>query len=177
MNQWKSAHAVDTDARTLADALVGADVFIGLSAKGAVTKEMVASMAASPIIFAMANPDPEISPEDVLSVRSDAIIATADTTVGVELCEELFAPDRLAVLLAGAPGAPCCSCAFLSHATAFDGVRRGTAANASPRAAVGPDVRPGPARTSTWHSTAWRSSPTGVAATTSSANSTSASAS
>ena len=76
MNQWKSAHAVDTDARTLADALKGADVFIGLSAKGALTKEMVASMAASPIIFAMANPDPEISPEDVLSVRSDAIIAT-----------------------------------------------------------------------------------------------------
>ena len=76
MNQWKSAHAVDTDARTLADAMRGADVFIGLSTKGAVTKEMVATMAPSPIIFAMANPDPEISPEDVASVRSDAIMAT-----------------------------------------------------------------------------------------------------
>jgi malate dehydrogenase (oxaloacetate-decarboxylating)(NADP+) len=76
MNQWKSAHAVDTDARTLADAMKGADVFIGLSSKGAVTKEMVASMAPNPIIFAMANPDPEISPEEVASVRSDAIMAT-----------------------------------------------------------------------------------------------------
>ncbi|MBV9510828.1 MAG: NADP-dependent malic enzyme, partial [Caulobacteraceae bacterium] len=76
MNQWKSAHAVDTDARTLAEAMKGADVFIGLSVKGAVTKEMVASMAPSPIIFAMANPDPEISPEDVRAVRQDAIIAT-----------------------------------------------------------------------------------------------------
>jgi malate dehydrogenase (oxaloacetate-decarboxylating)(NADP+) len=76
MNQWKSAHAVDTDARTLAEAVKGADVFIGLSVKGALTKEMVASMAASPIIFAMANPDPEITPEEVLSVRADAIIAT-----------------------------------------------------------------------------------------------------
>jgi malate dehydrogenase (oxaloacetate-decarboxylating)(NADP+) len=76
MNQWKSAHAVDTDARTLADAMKGADVFIGLSSKGALTKEMVASMAANPIIFAMANPDPEISPEEVASVRGDAIMAT-----------------------------------------------------------------------------------------------------
>ena len=76
MNQWKSAHAVDTDARTLADAMKGADVFIGLSSKGALTKEMVASMAPKPIIFAMANPDPEISPEEVASVRSDAIMAT-----------------------------------------------------------------------------------------------------
>lgn len=76
MNQWKSAHAVDTDARTLADALKGADVFIGLSVKGAVTQEMVRSMNDAPIIFAMANPDPEITPEDVLAVRSDAMIAT-----------------------------------------------------------------------------------------------------
>jgi malate dehydrogenase (oxaloacetate-decarboxylating)(NADP+) len=76
MNQWKSAHAVDTDARTLADALVGADVFLGLSVKGAVTQEMVKSMAPRPIIFAMANPDPEISPEDVHAVRPDAIMAT-----------------------------------------------------------------------------------------------------
>ena len=76
MNQWKSAHAVDTKARTLADAMKGADVFLGLSVKGAVTKDMIKSMANQPIIFAMANPDPEITPEEVKSVRSDAIIAT-----------------------------------------------------------------------------------------------------
>ena len=76
MNQWKSAHAVRTKARTLKEAMEGADVFLGLSVKGAVTKEMVKSMADRPIIFAMANPDPEITPEDVKSVRSDAIIAT-----------------------------------------------------------------------------------------------------
>ena len=76
MNQWKSAHAVDTDKRTLAEAMVGADVFLGLSVKGALTKEMVASMAPNPIIFAMANPDPEITPEEVAEVRRDAIMAT-----------------------------------------------------------------------------------------------------
>ena len=76
MNQWKSAYAVKTSARTLADALKGADVFYGLSAKGAVTKEMVASMAPKPIIFAMANPDPEITWEEVAEVRDDAIMAT-----------------------------------------------------------------------------------------------------
>ncbi len=76
MNQWKSAHAADTSARTLEDALAGADCFIGLSVKGAVTKDMVRSMAADPIIFAMANPDPEITPEDVREARSDAIMAT-----------------------------------------------------------------------------------------------------
>ena len=76
MNQWKSAHAVRTKARTLEEAMKGADVFFGLSVKGAVTKAMVQSMAAKPIIFAMANPDPEITPEDVRSVRGDAIIAT-----------------------------------------------------------------------------------------------------
>ncbi len=76
MNQWKSAHAADTKARTLAEAMDGADVFLGLSVKDAVTKEMVKSMAKKPIIFAMANPDPEISPEDIRSVRKDAIIAT-----------------------------------------------------------------------------------------------------
>ena len=76
MNQWKSAHAVDTPHRTLAEALVGADVFIGLSVKGALTPELVKTMAPQPIIFAMANPDPEITPEEVLSVRKDAIIAT-----------------------------------------------------------------------------------------------------
>jgi malate dehydrogenase (oxaloacetate-decarboxylating)(NADP+) len=76
MNQWKSGYAVKTDARTLEDALKGADVFYGLSAKGAVTKEMVKSMAAKPIIFAMANPDPEITAEEVAEVRDDAIMAT-----------------------------------------------------------------------------------------------------
>ncbi|MEK9672042.1 MAG: NADP-dependent malic enzyme [Rhodospirillaceae bacterium] len=76
MNQWKSKHAVKTDARTLADALKGADVFIGLSGAGAVTKDMVAAMAAKPLIFAMANPVPEIWPEEVREVRDDAIIAT-----------------------------------------------------------------------------------------------------
>ncbi len=76
MNQWKSAHAADTPARSLEEALDGADCFIGLSVKGAVTKSMVKSMAADPIIFAMANPDPEITPEEVREARSDAIMAT-----------------------------------------------------------------------------------------------------
>jgi malate dehydrogenase (oxaloacetate-decarboxylating)(NADP+) len=76
MNQWKSAHAVPTKARTLAQALEGADVFFGLSAKGAVTQDMVKSMADKPIIFAMANPDPEITAEEVAAVRDDAIMAT-----------------------------------------------------------------------------------------------------
>jgi malate dehydrogenase (oxaloacetate-decarboxylating)(NADP+) len=76
MNQWKAAHAAATDARTLEEAMAGADVFLGLSVKGAVTREMVAGMADNPIIFAMANPDPEILPEEVKAVRSDAIIAT-----------------------------------------------------------------------------------------------------
>ncbi|RWN38287.1 NADP-dependent malic enzyme [Mesorhizobium sp.] len=76
MNQWKSAHAVKTDARSLAEALDGADVFLGLSAKGALTNRMVQSMAKNPIIFAMANPDPEITPEEVAEIRTDAIMAT-----------------------------------------------------------------------------------------------------
>ncbi|MDW6025672.1 NADP-dependent malic enzyme [Mesorhizobium sp. BAC0120] len=76
MNQWKSAHAAKTEARTLAEALQGADVFFGLSAKGALTPDMVASMAENPIIFAMANPDPEITPEEVARIRTDAIMAT-----------------------------------------------------------------------------------------------------
>jgi malate dehydrogenase (oxaloacetate-decarboxylating)(NADP+) len=76
MNQWKSGFAVKTKARTLADALEGADVFFGLSVKGAMTQDMVKSMAEKPIIFAMANPDPEITVEDVAAVRSDAIMAT-----------------------------------------------------------------------------------------------------
>jgi malate dehydrogenase (oxaloacetate-decarboxylating)(NADP+) len=76
MDQFKAAHAVETKARTLADAMKGADVFMGLSVAGAVTKDMVRSMAKRPIIFAMANPDPEITPEDVHEVRKDAIVAT-----------------------------------------------------------------------------------------------------
>ena len=76
MNQWKSAHAVATDLRDLAGAMVGADVFLGVSAKSAVTQDMVASMAENPVIFAMANPDPEITPEEAQAVRPDAIVAT-----------------------------------------------------------------------------------------------------
>jgi malate dehydrogenase (oxaloacetate-decarboxylating)(NADP+) len=76
MNQWKSGLAVETDARTLADAVKGADIFLGLSVKGALTQDMVRTMAQRPIIFAMANPDPEITPEDVFEVRPDAIVAT-----------------------------------------------------------------------------------------------------
>ena len=76
MNQWKSAHAVKSEARTLEDAMKGADVFLGVSVKGAVTQDMVASMADNPVIFAMANPDPEITPEEAHDVRMDAIVAT-----------------------------------------------------------------------------------------------------
>ncbi len=76
MNKYKEAFANDTKARTLADAMNGADCFIGCSAKGLVSKDMVKSMAKDPIIFAMANPDPEITPEEVAEVRSDAIMAT-----------------------------------------------------------------------------------------------------
>ncbi|MCO6176743.1 NADP-dependent malic enzyme [Ciceribacter sp. RN22] len=76
MNQWKSAHAVKTDRRTLAEAMEGADVVLGLSQKGAFTADMIRSMAGNPIIFAMANPDPEITPEEVADIRNDAIMAT-----------------------------------------------------------------------------------------------------
>ena len=76
LNQWKSAHAVETNARTLDDAIKDADVFLGLSAKGALSKDMVKKMAKNPIIFACANPDPEITPEEIEEVRTDAIIAT-----------------------------------------------------------------------------------------------------
>jgi malate dehydrogenase (oxaloacetate-decarboxylating)(NADP+) len=76
MNQWKSAHAADTKARTLADAAQGADILFGLSQKGAFTREMIKSMAPNPIIFAMANPDPEITVEEVAEIREDAIMAT-----------------------------------------------------------------------------------------------------
>jgi len=76
MNQWKSAHAVNTELRTLEEAMDGADVFLGVSAKGAVTPAMVAAMGKDPVIFAMANPDPEITPEEAHAVRQDAIVAT-----------------------------------------------------------------------------------------------------
>ena len=76
VDQWKSAHATVTEARSLEEALVGADVFLGLSAKGALKPEWVKKMADKPIIFAMANPDPEIRPEEAKAVRPDAIIAT-----------------------------------------------------------------------------------------------------
>jgi malate dehydrogenase (oxaloacetate-decarboxylating)(NADP+) len=76
MNQWKSAHAAETEARTLDEAMVGADIFLGLSVKDAVSRDMVRSMAERPIIFAMANPNPEIRPEVIKEVRGDAIIAT-----------------------------------------------------------------------------------------------------
>ena len=76
MNQWKSAHAVDTPMRTLAEAMSGADAVFGLSARGAFSPEMIASMASKPIIFALANPDPEVTPEEVAEIRGDAIMAT-----------------------------------------------------------------------------------------------------
>jgi len=76
MDQWKSAHAIETKNRTLEEAINGADVFLGLSAKGALKKEWVKTMAKNPIIFACANPDPEITPEEIMEVRDDAIIAT-----------------------------------------------------------------------------------------------------
>ncbi len=76
MNQWKSAHAAVTDRRTLAEAMEGADIFFGLSVKGALTPDMVRAMAPNPILFAMANPDPEITPEEAHAVRDDAIVAT-----------------------------------------------------------------------------------------------------
>ncbi len=76
LNQWKSAFAIKTSTRVLSDAIESADVFLGLSVKGALTKDMVKKMAKNPIIFACANPDPEITPEEIEEVRNDAIIAT-----------------------------------------------------------------------------------------------------
>src|SRR5262249_47551598 len=99
MNQWKSAHAAKTSARTLAQALAGADVFFGLSVKGAVTKEMVKSMAAKPIIFAMANPDPEITAEEVADVRSDAIMPTGRSNYPNKINNVLAFPN----IFRGAP--------------------------------------------------------------------------
>ena len=76
LDQWKSAHAIDTKLRTLKDAIKGADVFLGLSTKNVLSKDMIKTMAKNPIIFALANPDPEINPEDVYEARDDAIVAT-----------------------------------------------------------------------------------------------------
>ena len=76
LNKWKFSHAIETKNRTLDQTIKGADVFLGLSAKGVLTKKMVKSMAKNPIIFACANPDPEITPEEVSEVRNDAIVAT-----------------------------------------------------------------------------------------------------
>ena len=76
LNQWKSAHAIETKKRTLDEAIDGADVFLGLSSKSILSKNMVKKMAKNPIIFACANPDPEITPEEVQEVRKDAIVAT-----------------------------------------------------------------------------------------------------
>ena len=76
LNQWKSSHAIETKKRTLSDVIDGADVFLGLSSKSILSKKMVKKMAKNPIIFACANPDPEITPEEVEEVRNDAIIAT-----------------------------------------------------------------------------------------------------
>ncbi len=76
MNAWKEEHAVETDRRTLADAVKDADVFIGVSVGGALSKDMVKTMAKDPIIFAMANPNPEITPEEAHEARDDAIVAT-----------------------------------------------------------------------------------------------------
>lgn len=82
MNPWKEKHAVDTKLRTLSEAMIGADVFIGLSVKGAVTQDMVKNMGKNPVIFALANPDPEITPEEVKQIRNDAIIATGRSDYG-----------------------------------------------------------------------------------------------
>ena len=76
LNKWKQSHAISTKDRKLEDAIKDADVFLGLSAKGALTKDMVKKMAKNPIIFACANPDPEITPEEIEEVRTDAIVAT-----------------------------------------------------------------------------------------------------
>ena len=88
MNQWKSAHAVKTEARSLSDAIKGADVFLGLSVAKAMTPEMLKSMADKPIVFAMANPEPEIMPDVAKKARPDAIIATgrSDFPNQVKMC-------------------------------------------------------------------------------------------
>ena len=103
MNQWKSAYASKTKARTLAEALEGADAFFGLSVKGAVTQQMVKSMAKQPIIFAMANPDPEITPEEVHAVRDDAIVATGRSDYPNQVNNVLGFPSSSAARLTCRP--------------------------------------------------------------------------
>ena len=85
LNQWKSSHAIETSDRSLDDAIKNADVFLGLSAKGVLTKAMVKKMAKNPIIFACANPDPEITPEEIEEVRNDAIVATGRSDYPIKL--------------------------------------------------------------------------------------------
>ena len=103
MNQWKSAHAVKTDARTLADALKGADVFLGLSAAKAMTPEMIKSMADRPIVFAMANPEPEIMPDVAKKARPDAIIATGRSDYPNQVNNVLGFPYIFSCLLYTSP--------------------------------------------------------------------------
>ena len=103
MNQWKSAHAVETKARSLAEALEGADIFFGLSVKDVVSRAMVRAMADKPIIFAMANPDPEITPEEVRAARSDAIIATGRSDYPNQVNNVLGFPYIFAALSTSAP--------------------------------------------------------------------------
>lgn len=98
VDQWKSAHAVPTKATSLEEALVGADIFLGLSAAGALKPEWVAKMADRPIIFAMANPVPEIMPEDAKAVRPDAIIATGRSDYPNQVNNVLGFPDRKSVV-------------------------------------------------------------------------------
>src|SRR5262249_45880812 len=99
MNPWKAGHGVEDKARALAEAVEGADVFFGLSVKGAMTPEMVKSMGAKPIIFAMANPDPEIAPEEVAAVRQDAIMATGRSDYPNQINKVLGFPYILRVAL------------------------------------------------------------------------------
>ncbi len=100
MNKYKEVHASQTNKRTLAEALVDADVFIGLSIKGALTKDMLKSMAKNPIVFAMANPDPEITPEDAKSIRQDVIIGTGRSDYPNQINNVLCFPYLFRALLA-----------------------------------------------------------------------------
>ena len=99
IDEFKSAYAVNTKLRTLKEAINGADIFLGLSAKNVLTKEMVKSMAKNPIIFACANPDPEIKPELVDEVRSDAIVATGRSDYPNQVNNLIGFPYILEVLL------------------------------------------------------------------------------
>ena len=122
MNQWKSAHAAETKARTLAEALEGADVFFGLSQAGAMTKDMVRSMGKSPIIFAMANPDPEITPEEAREARPDAPRAAFESLTAAGPPQPPSSTRRAAtsvrataVLAVLAPRSTRCSCRTASN--------------------------------------------------------------